>query len=175
MQIKNCAAIVSGGGSGMGAATARYLSQAGAKVAVLDTNQEAADKIAKEINGIAIACDVTSAHEIEAAVKIAQSLHGIARICVNCAGIVQSKRMIGKGKDKEGPIPLPLAEFDQVIQVNLVGTFNLMRIVAAAMIMAEPVGSSNERGVIINTASIAAFEVRLDKQLTVLQKVAWWL
>lgn len=157
MELKNGAVIVSGGASGMGAATARLFSRAGAKVAILDRNQEASDLIAKEINGIAIACDVTESHSVEAAVQKAQAVHGVARVCVNCAGIVQSKRMIGK----QGP--LPLEEFEQVIQVNLVGTFNLMRIAAAAMIAAEPVGLSGERGVIINTASIAAFEGQIGQ------------
>lgn len=157
MEMKNCAAIVSGGGSGMGAATARLLSQAGAKVAIFDRNKEAADHVANEINGIALVCDVTNSQDIESAVQKAQSLHGVARICVNCAGIVQSKRMVGK----QGP--LPLDEFEQVIKINLVGTFNLMRIAAAAMMTADPIGPSGERGVIINTASIAAFEGQIGQ------------
>ncbi len=157
MEIKNCAAIVSGGASGMGAATARALSHAGAKVAILDRHQEAASHIAKEINGIAMACDVTDSQAIETAVQKAEAMHGVARICVNCAGIVQSKRMVGKNG------PLPLEEFEQVIKVNLVGTFNLMRIAASAMMTAEPVGLSGERGIIINTASIAAFEGQIGQ------------
>ncbi|MEO8402740.1 MAG: SDR family NAD(P)-dependent oxidoreductase [Gammaproteobacteria bacterium] len=157
MELKNCAVIVSGAASGMGAATARLLSLAGAKVALFDLNLEAAEKMAKEINGLAIACDVTNANSVESAVAEAQAKHGIARVCINCAGILQSKRMVGK----EGP--LPLDEFEQVIRVNLVGTFNLMRIAAAAMIPAEPLGESHERGVIINTASIAAFEGQIGQ------------
>ncbi len=159
MEIKNCAAIVSGGASGMGAATARALHRAGAKVAVLDMNLAAAEKIAKEIHGIAIACDVTQAKSVEDAVQHAQSVHGITRICVNCAGIVQSKRMVGK----QGP--LPLEDFEQVIKVNLVGTFNLMRIAATAMSSAEPIdkSSGDERGVIINTASVAAYEGQIGQ------------
>lgn len=157
MKIKNSAAIVSGGASGMGAATARLLSQAGARVTILDRNQEGADQVAKEIHGLAIACDMTDHHAVEAAVQKAQAEHGIARICVNCAGIGQSKRMIGK----QGP--LPLEEFEQVIQVNLIGTFHLMQMAAASMIPAEPVGLSGERGIIINTASIAAFEGQIGQ------------
>src|SRR5690348_776344 len=132
MEIKNCAAIVSGGASGMGAATARYLSTYGAKVAILDMNLTAAQQVAAEIGGIAISCNVSDAASVENAVAAAQKAHGIARICINCAGIVQSKRMIGK----QGP--LPLEEFRQVIDINLIGTFNLMRIAANAMITAEP-------------------------------------
>ena len=157
MEINNCAALVSGGASGMGAATARALSAAGAKVALLDVNLNSAEKIAKEIHGIAIACDVTDAKSVEDAVQRAHSEIGIARICINCAGIVQSKRMVGKTG------PLPLADFEQVIKVNLIGTFNLMRIAAAAMMQSDPVGPSNERGVIINTASVAAFEGQIGQ------------
>jgi NAD(P)-dependent dehydrogenase (short-subunit alcohol dehydrogenase family) len=157
MEIKNCAVLVSGGASGMGAATARAFSLAGAKVAILDMNIAAAEKIATEINGNAIACNVTDSQSVEDAVNQAISLQGIPRVCVNCAGIVQSKRMIGK----DGP--LPLTEFENIIKVNLVGTFNLMRIAAAAMIRAEPIGASAERGVIINTASVAAFEGQIGQ------------
>jgi len=157
MELKNCAALVSGGASGMGAATARMLSKAGAKVALLDMNLEAAKKVAAEINGIAIACDVTDAASVEAAVKTAQEKHGAARVCINCAGIVKSKRMVGQ----QGA--MPLEEFRQVIEVNLIGTFNLMRVAAAAMIPLETVGDSSERGIIINTASVAAFEGQIGQ------------
>lgn len=157
MEIKNCAAIVSGGASGMGAATARFLSASGAKVAILDMNLATAQQVADEIGGIAISCNVSDAASVENAVTTAQKAHGIARICINCAGIVQSKRMIGK----QGP--LPLEEFRQVIDINLIGTFNLMRIAASAMITAEPLGESQERGVIINTASVAAFEGQIGQ------------
>lgn len=157
MEIKNSSAIVSGGASGMGAATAKMLSKAGAKVAVFDLNVELAEKIAAEINGVAIACDVTNAQSVEAAVQKANNLHGPARICVNCAGIVHGKRMVGK----EGPISLD--EFRKVIEVNLIGTFNLMRVAAAAMVNLEPMGESKERGVIINTASVAAFEGQIGQ------------
>lgn len=157
MDIKNCAVIVSGGASGMGAATARAFSLAGAKVALLDMNFDACEKVAKEINGVAIACDVTNAKSVEEAVHHAQSVHGLTRVCVNCAGIVQSKRMVGKSG------PLPLSEFEQVIKVNLIGTFNLMRIAAAAMMSAEPLDTYGERGIIINTASVAAYEGQIGQ------------
>lgn len=157
MEIKNSAVIISGGASGMGAATARLLSAAGAKVTLLDKNEEALAKMAQEINGLGIVCDITNASDVETAVKRAQTEHGVARICVNCAGIVQSKRMVGK----EGA--MPLTDFAQVIQVNLIGTFNLMRIAAAAMIPAPPLNASGERGVIINTASVAAFEGQIGQ------------
>lgn len=156
MEIKNTAAIVTGGASGMGAATARLLSKHGAKVALFDLNMDEAQKIAKEINGMAISCDVTKPESVETAIKEAEAKHGSARICINCAGIVHGKRMVGK----EGP--MPLAEFERVIQINLVGTYNVMRIAAAAMIPLPTVGDV-ERGIIINTASVAAYEGQIGQ------------
>lgn len=157
MDINNCAAIVSGGASGMGAATARRLHQAGAKVAILDLDIDAAKKIADEVQGIAIACNVTDTASIENALQQAASAHGIARICVNCAGIVKGRRMV----NQQGP--MPLSEFREVIDVNLIGSFNLMRLVAAEMLKLETLTDSGERGIIINTASIAAFEGQIGQ------------
>ena len=157
MDVKNCIAIVSGGASGMGAETARYLSKAGAKVSILDTNLSLAEKVAKEINGYAIECNITDPESVESAVQNANDHFGAARICVNCAGIIKSKRMVGQ----QGPMPLD--EFRQVIEVNLIGTFNLMRIASASMMKLEPVGESLERGIIINTASVAAFEGQIGQ------------
>lgn len=151
MKIQQQAAIVTGGGSGMGAAAARLLAEQGAKVALLDQNSEAANNVADDINGIAIACDVSSEEQLANALQQAREKHGPARICINCAGIAPAKRIVGR----EGP--MPLAEFSRVIDVNLIGTFNVMRLAAADMI-SLPALEDDERGVIINTASIAAFE-----------------
>lgn len=156
MDIRNCAAIVTGGASGMGLATAKMLSAAGAKVTILDLNQAQAEKVANEIQGLAFACDVTQPASVQEAFDKAAAKHGSARICVNCAGIVKGKRIVGK----EGPMPLD--EFRQVIEINLVGTFNVMRIAAAAMSKMDPL-ADNERGVIINTASVAAFEGQIGQ------------
>lgn len=157
MELNNISAIVSGGASGMGAATAKMLSAAGAKVAIFDININLAEKLAKELGGIAIACDVTQAQSVEEAIQQASFQQGPARICVNCAGIVKAKRMVGK----EGPMPLD--EFRHVIEVNLIGTFNLMRMAAATMMSLNPIGESGERGVIINTASVAAYEGQIGQ------------
>ncbi len=156
MKIKNSPAIISGGASGMGAATARLLSNAGAKIAILDLDITAATALAEELGGMAIQCDVGDPASVENAVAEAYTAHGAARICINCAGIVKSKRMVGK----DGP--LPLSEFEHIIRVNLVGTFNLMRVVAAQMI-GVIVDKDETRGVIINTASIAAFEGQIGQ------------
>lgn len=157
MNIKDCAAIITGGASGMGAATAKLLSQHGAKVALLDMNIAAGKELADKLGGIAIECDVTNPEAVQAAIATAQKHHGAARICINCAGIVHSRRMI----NQQGP--MPLEEFNHVIQVNLIGTYNVMRLAAAAMIPLPPINDSEERGVIINTASVAAFEGQIGQ------------
>lgn len=157
MDIQGHCAIVTGAASGMGAATARYLAGHGAKVACLDMNLDGAQMVAAAIGGIAIACDVSSAASAEAALAAAREAHGPARFCVSCAGIAPAGRMVGR----DGA--LPLADFQKVIDVNLVGTFNLMRLAAADMTGLEPVNETGERGVIVNTASVAAFEGQLGQ------------
>ena len=151
MQMNGLAAVVTGGASGLGAATAERLARAGCRVAVLDINQAAAQAAAERIGGVGIACDVADSASGEAAMDAARAAHGAVRILVNCAGIGTAGRIVGR----EGP--LKLDAFERVIRVNLIGTFNMLRLAAAEMSAAEPL-EENERGVIINTASIAAFE-----------------
>lgn len=151
MEIKGQAAIVTGGASGLGAATARALAAAGAKVALLDVNEKAAADVARDIGGVAVACDVADSASGEAAVKKAADAIGPARILINCAGVGPAKRIVGK----EGP--MPLADFERVIRINLIGSFNMMRLVGHAMQALGPLGEG-ERGVIVSTASVAAFE-----------------
>ena len=127
MQLKDQAAIVTGGASGLGAATARRLAAQGAKVAVCDLNTKLAETVASEIGGVAVTCDVSSAASAEAAVAAAEKAHGPARVLVNCAGIGVAKRVIGR----DGA--MPFADFDKVIQVNLNGTFNMIRLATTAM------------------------------------------
>lgn len=157
MDIKNCVAIISGGASGMGAATAIMLSEAGAKVAILDLNMAAAETLAKKIGGIAVNCDVSDEESVEAAIATVNQTLGPIRICINCAGIIKSRRLV----NQQGP--MPLEEFRQVININLLGTVNLMRLAAYAMQSLTPLESSGERGVIINTASIAAYEGQIGQ------------
>jgi len=156
MNVKGHAAIVTGGGSGLGAETARHLARAGAKVAVLDLSAEAAKKIAGEIGGLGIGCDVGDAAGLEAALAQARAAHGAARVVVCCAGIAPAARIVGK----DGPMKLEV--FERVIRVNLLGTFNTMRLAAADM-GALPALEDGERGVIIMTASVAAFEGQIGQ------------
>ncbi len=156
MDMKGHAAIVTGGASGLGAATASDLARVGVKVACLDINLDGARAVADKIGGIAVRCDVTSPDEAAAALAQARERHGAARILINCAGIGPAKRIVGR----DGPMPLP--DFAQVINVNLIGTFNMMRLAAADMQSLSPL-ADGERGVIISAASVAAFEGQIGQ------------
>ncbi len=156
MRISGQSALVAGGGSGIGAATARHLAECGAKVAVLDLNAEGARTVAAEIGGLACACDISDALSTEAAIAAARAAHGPARLLVNCAGILSPGRILGK----DGP--LDLGAFRRVIDVNLVGAFNLLRLAAADMAQLTPL-ADNERGVVINVSSIAAYEGQIGQ------------
>lgn len=152
MNIEGHSAVVTGGGSGLGAETARVLAAAGARVTVLDLDEAAASAVGTEVGGLGLACDVSDAAGVEDAVARARDAHGPARICVNCAGIAPAKRIVGR----DGPAPLE--GFRKVIEVNLIGTFNVMRVCAADMAGLDPVNETGERGVMIATASVAAWE-----------------
>jgi NAD(P)-dependent dehydrogenase (short-subunit alcohol dehydrogenase family) len=156
VKVDGLAAIVTGGASGLGAATGRALAEAGAKVALLDLNESAAAEVAREIGGIALGCDVSDAASGEAAVARAAEAHGPARILVNCAGIAPAARIVGRNG------PASLEAYAKVIQVNLIGSFNMMRLVAAGALALEPLEGS-ERGVIISTASVAAYEGQIGQ------------
>ena len=152
MQIENAVALVTGGASGLGLATARRLVAAGARVVIIDLATSPGVAVAAELDAgtVFTPADVTDEDQVGAAVDAALAL-GSLRIAVSCAGIGNAIRMVGK----DGT-PFPLAEFKKVIDVNLVGTFNVMRLAAAAMV-ATPL-EGEERGVIISTASVAAYE-----------------
>jgi NAD(P)-dependent dehydrogenase (short-subunit alcohol dehydrogenase family) len=156
MQIDRYSAIVTGGGSGLGRATAEALAASGCRVAVLDRNADAAYAVAESIGGLACVCDVTDGASTEAAIAAAREAHGRARIIVNCAGIGTPGRVVGR----DGP--LPMEAFERVVRVNLFGTFNVLRLAAADLQALEPL-QDNERGVIINTASVAAFDGQIGQ------------
>lgn len=154
MDLDNQVALITGAASGMGQATAMALLKKGAKVILWDKqflNQE------KDDFSLSMPCDVRSEEEVDTALKIAITEMGIPRICVNCAGIAPAKLMVGKD------VAMPLESFKQVIDINLIGTFNVMKAVAFAMSRIELTEGGNERGIIINTASIAAFEGQIGQ------------
>ncbi len=151
MDVNNVAAVVTGGASGLGGATATALAEAGAKVAVLDLNGDGAKAVAKDIGGLGFECDVTDANAVEAALRQVNDGIGVPRIAVNCAGIGVAERIVGR----EGP--MPLENFARVININLIGSFNVLRLAAAAMTGLDEL-DEGERGVIVNTASVAAYE-----------------
>ncbi|MCC4239648.1 SDR family NAD(P)-dependent oxidoreductase [Thalassospira povalilytica] len=156
MQIKGSIAIVTGAASGLGAATAAVLAGAGAKIVAFDLNEAGAKATAEKLDGVGFGVDVSDAVSVEKAVSDVVASVGTPSILVNCAGIVHGERIVGR----EGPADL--AAFARVINVNLIGTFNMMRVVANAMSNNDP-SASGERGVIINTASIAAFEGQIGQ------------
>jgi NAD(P)-dependent dehydrogenase (short-subunit alcohol dehydrogenase family) len=156
MDIIGLAAIVTGGASGLGGATAERLAKAGAKVTIFDLNADLALQKARDIGGHAIAVNVTDDIAVQAAVEEAEALHGKARILVNCAGIGPPAKVIGRDGG-----PIPLDDFAKIIQINLIGTFNVLSKFAARIVDAELIGE--ERGVVINTASVAAFDGQIGQ------------
>ncbi|RTL53629.1 MAG: SDR family NAD(P)-dependent oxidoreductase [Bradyrhizobiaceae bacterium] len=150
MQLKDLSVLVTGGGSGLGEATARAMAAKGARVAVLDMNKAAADKVAADIGGIALIGDVSQEQPVKDAIASAEAAHGAVRILVNCAGLANAIKTVNKNG------AYPLEDFKRIVNVNLIGTFNVIRLVAERMQSVPPIGE--ERGVIINTASVAAFD-----------------
>jgi len=156
MQIKNSVFLITGGASGLGAATARMAAESGAKVLIADLQLEAGEKLAKELGGRFVKCDVTSEADGKAAVDAATQAFGGLHVLVNCAGIGSAERTIGR----DGPHSL--AHFSRLIGINLIGSFNMIRLAAFAMANAGP-NAAGERGVIINTASVAAYDGQIGQ------------
>ena len=155
MFLSGVAAMVTGGGSGLGRATVEAFAAKGARVAIVDVNPAAAEEAAKAIGGLAVVCDVADEAAANAAIAKAEAAHGPARVLVNCAGVGVAKRVVGR----DGPHPL--ADYEKVIRVNLIGTFNMIRLAGAAMAKLEQ--KEGERGVIISTASVAAYEGQIGQ------------
>ena len=158
MQIQAHAAIVTGGASGLGEATARELARLGARVAILDVNTALAEQVAADIGGIACHCDITSTDSVSAALARAAQAHGPARILMNIAGIGSAKRIVGKDGN-----PAPLEDFARVVQVNRIGSYTLSRLLAADCARLAPL-DGGERGVMVFTASVAAFDGQVGQQ-----------
>jgi NAD(P)-dependent dehydrogenase (short-subunit alcohol dehydrogenase family) len=158
MQLVGSVAVITGGASGLGATTARLFAGAGAKLALWDLNAEAGNALAAEFgtNGLFIKTDVTNSDDVQRALTQVQEQFGSVHIVINCAGIGTAERVIGR----QGP--LPLERFARVIQINLIGTFNVIRLAAVLMMQNTP-NAEGERGIIINTASVAAFEGQIGQ------------
>jgi NAD(P)-dependent dehydrogenase (short-subunit alcohol dehydrogenase family) len=156
MQIKNSVFLVTGGASGLGAATARMASENGGKVVIADLQAELGEKLAKDIGGRFIKIDVTSEADGKAAVALALKEFGGLNVLVNCAGIGVAERTLGK------EAPHDLQRFIRVISINLIGTFNMIRLSAFEMAKASP-NAAGERGVIVNTASVAAYDGQIGQ------------
>lgn len=157
MKIKNLTALVTGGASGLGAACAKAFAKKGANVVIFDHNIEAAENLASDIKALAISCDVANPDSVNQAFDTLIKNASTPRICVNCAGIAPAKRVVGK----EGP--MPLEDFTKTININLNGTFNILRKVTHLMSQLDPINEHGERGVVINTASVAAFEGQIGQ------------
>ncbi|XID75675.1 3-hydroxyacyl-CoA dehydrogenase [Alkanindiges sp. WGS2144] len=163
MQLENKVAIVTGGASGLGLATVEAFAAKGAKVVIFDLNQQQGDEVAQRLNiqhgdcARALSVDVSDETAVHAAIQQTVALFGGLHICVNCAGIGSATRTVGKNGAH------PLSSFSKVIQINLIGTFNVTRLAAEAMQHNSPVTEDGERGVIINTASVAAFDGQIGQ------------
>ena len=155
MDIKGIAAVVTGGASGLGEATARALSEKGAKVAIFDRDPSRGEKVAAEIGGLFCEVDVTSDEMVAAAFKKAREAHGQERVLVNCAGVANAAKTVGKNKETGEPKPYPIQQFELAININLIGSFRCLSQSAFGMVGLDPL-EDGERGVIINTASVAA-------------------
>src|SRR3954454_3826448 len=156
MELRGTGALVAGGASGLGAATARELADRGARVAIVDLNEEAASDRARELDGIAFKADVTAEDEVKAAVDGTVEAFGELRFAVSCAGVGWAERTVSKNG------PANLQPFETVVRINLIGTFNVLRLSAAAMAQNEP-GEDGERGAVVMTASIAAFDGQIGQ------------
>jgi NAD(P)-dependent dehydrogenase (short-subunit alcohol dehydrogenase family) len=156
MDVNGKAAVITGGASGLGEATARMLAEKGAKVAILDLNEERGTKVAKELGGVFSKCDVTDEVSLQAALDAAKDAHGASRILVNCAGIGNASRVVGRNG------PHDLGMFTKIITINLIGTFNATRLFAVDATQLDPL-EDDERGVVIMTASVAAFDGQIGQ------------
>ena len=155
MKIQGIAAVVTGGASGLGEATARELASRGAKVAVFDRDVEKGERVAAEIGGVFCEVDVTRDEKVAAAFAKAREAHGQERVLVNCAGVANAAKTVGRDKETKEPKPYPMVQFELAIQINLIGSFRCIAHSAFGMVSLDPL-EDGERGCIINTASVAA-------------------
>src|SRR5258707_9397596 len=155
MQINGIAAVVTGAAAGLGEATARELARRGAKVAIFDRDATRGEKVAAEIGGVFCEVDVTSDEKVAAAFAKAREAHGQERILVNCAGVANAAKTVGRDKESKAAKAYPMQQFELAIQINLIGSFRCIANAALGMVDLDPL-DDGEKGVIINTASVAA-------------------
>ena len=155
MNIEGISAVVTGGASGLGEATARELARRGARVAVFDRDSDKGEKVASDIGGIFCEVDVTSDEKVAAAFDKARGAHGQERVLVNCAGVANAAKTVGRDKETKEPKFYPMMQFELAIQINLIGTFRCIAHSAFGMVNLDPL-EDGERGCIVNTASVAA-------------------
>jgi NAD(P)-dependent dehydrogenase (short-subunit alcohol dehydrogenase family) len=156
MQLKGLSAVVTGGASGLGAATARLLAKEGVKVALFDLNEEKGEAVAKEIGGVFCKVNVTDNQSVDDGFAKARAAIGQERILINCAGTGNAIKTASRDKTTGAIKHFPIENFDRIIQINLVGTFRCIAKSAAGMLSLDPIGEFGERGAIVNTASVAA-------------------
>jgi NAD(P)-dependent dehydrogenase (short-subunit alcohol dehydrogenase family) len=169
MNISGQTALVTGAGSGLGEAVARALAAQGARVALLDINEAGAQRVTADIGAdraLALRCDITAAASVTAALDAAAATFGPARILMNVAGIGSAKRIV----QRDGS-PAPLEDFERVVRINLIGTYNVTRLAAARIVALTPL-ADGERGVIVNTASVAAFDGQVGQALPMARDLA---
>jgi NAD(P)-dependent dehydrogenase (short-subunit alcohol dehydrogenase family) len=157
------AAIVTGGASGLGEATARMLAAQGVKVAIFDLNAERGEAVAREIGGVFARCDVADEASVDLSIAVARNAHGVERVLVNCAGIGPARRTVSRKKDTNELVAHDVAFFARVVAINLVGTFTMIAKSAVAMAGLDPVTADGGRGVIVNTASVAATDGQIGQ------------
>lgn len=164
MEIIGQVVLITGAASGLGAATAQRLAALGARVAILDRDVETAEAMARSLDSFAVVCDVADEASVQSAIEIVLEEYGVIHILVNCAGIALAARIVGR----DGPMDMNL--FQKTIQVNLIGTVHMLRSVAAIMMQQDPLNADGERGLIINTASVAAFEGQVGQSAYAVSK-----
>ena len=158
MDIQGHSAIVTGGGSGLGEAVARELARQGARVAVIDLDAANAQRVAADIGGLACTADITDTASLTAALDAAEAAHGTARMVMNIAGIGSAKRVVGRDGNAA-----PLEDFERVVRINLIGTYNVVRLTAARLCKLAPL-AGGERGVMLMTASVAAYDGQVGQE-----------
>jgi NAD(P)-dependent dehydrogenase (short-subunit alcohol dehydrogenase family) len=156
MDVNGVAAVITGGASGLGEATARALAARGARVAVFDRDLHRGEQVASEIGGLFCEVDVTSDEKVRAGFEKARTAHGQERILINCAGVANAAKTLARDKETKAPKPYPMQQFELAIQINLIGSFRCIANSAFGMADLDPLGPDGEKGVIINTASVAA-------------------